>query len=116
MGQLLSYMFVTALACLGYGAVFLLVGLFFRNPIIPALAILIWEVFNPFLPALLKKISVIFYLQSLLPVPLAQGTFAILADPVSAWLAVPGIVIFTALTFLVAGWRIRKMEITYASD
>jgi ABC-type transport system involved in multi-copper enzyme maturation permease subunit len=116
MGQLVSYLFVTVLACLGYGAVFLLVGLFFRNPIIPALAIMLWELINPFLPALLKKISVIFYLQSLLPVPLAQAAFAILADPVSAWLAVPGLILFTALTFLVAGWRIRKMEITYASD
>ena len=28
---------VTLLGCLGYGAVFLLVGLFFRNPIVPAL-------------------------------------------------------------------------------
>jgi hypothetical protein len=38
-GQMLAYLGVTILACLGYGAVFLLVGLFFRNPIIPAVAL-----------------------------------------------------------------------------
>ncbi len=32
-----AYFGVTVLACLGYGTVFLLVGLFFRNPLIPAL-------------------------------------------------------------------------------
>jgi ABC-type transport system involved in multi-copper enzyme maturation permease subunit len=116
LGHLLGYLAVTALACLGYGAIFLLVGLFFRNPIVPALFILIWEVANPFLPALLKKFSVIFYLQSLVPVPINQGPFALIADPVPAWLAVPGLIVFTALTLFVAGLRIRKMEISYASD
>src|SRR5687767_2531938 len=36
-GQMLSYLGVTILACIGYGAVFLIVGLRFRNPIIPGL-------------------------------------------------------------------------------
>ena len=74
------------------------------------------ESINPFLPALLKKISVIFYLKSLMPVPLDDGAFAIMADPVSAWLAVPGLVLFAALTILVAALRIRRMEISYAAD
>ena len=39
-GQLLTYLGVTILACIGYGAVFLIVGLFFRNPIIPGLCAL----------------------------------------------------------------------------
>ena len=34
-GQFSSYLAVTALACVGYGSVFLAVGLLFRNPIIP---------------------------------------------------------------------------------
>ena len=116
LAHLLGYLGMTALACLGYGAIFLLVGLFFRNPIVPALVILIWELANPFLPTLLKKFSVIFYLQSLVPVPLNQGPFAIIAEPVSAWLAVPGLLLFTALTLVAAGWRTRRMEISYAND
>ncbi|HXE30865.1 MAG TPA: ABC transporter permease subunit, partial [Terriglobales bacterium] len=62
-----TYLGVTVLACLGYGAVFLAAGLLFKNPIVPAAALLIWESLVPFLPALLKKISVIYYLTQLCP-------------------------------------------------
>ena len=43
LGQLLTYAGITVLACIGYGAFFLVVGLFFRNPIIPALVLYGWE-------------------------------------------------------------------------
>ena len=99
-----------------YGAIFLVVGLYFRNPIIPAVIIFLWEGINFLLPPLLKKVSVVFYLQSMLPVPVDDGPFAVIADPVSAWLAVPGLLVFTALTLVVAGLRIRGMEISYSSD
>ena len=59
LGQLLTYAGITILACIGYGAFFLVVGLFFRNPIIPALVLYGWEWLNFLLPPLLKKISVI---------------------------------------------------------
>ena len=68
-------------------------GLFFRNPMIPAAVVFVWENLNPFLPALLKKISVIFYLRSLcpveVPVPPPFSVMVIDADPTPAWLAVP---------------------------
>src|ERR1700719_3063697 len=51
------YLGVTVLACLGYGAFFLVAGMLFRNPILPAAAILIWEAINPFLPGVLKHFS-----------------------------------------------------------
>ncbi|HEY0657426.1 MAG TPA: ABC transporter permease, partial [Pyrinomonadaceae bacterium] len=53
--QMLAYLGVTILACVGYGAVFLLVGLFFRNPIIPGLLLYGWEWINFLLPPFLKK-------------------------------------------------------------
>jgi hypothetical protein len=59
-------------ACVGYGAFFLVVGLFIRNPIIPALLLYGWEWLNFLLPPLLKKISVIHYLNSLVPVPISK--------------------------------------------
>src|SRR5437762_10889600 len=62
MNQLFWYVTITILACVGYGAFFLVVGLFFRNPIIPALVLYGWEWINFLLPPLLKKISVIHYL------------------------------------------------------
>jgi ABC-type transport system involved in multi-copper enzyme maturation permease subunit len=116
LGQALGYVGVTALACLGYGAVFLLVGLFFRAPVIPALVIFLWEGINFMLPASLKKISVIFYLNSLTPLRVSEGPFALLAAPVPVWIALPGLLVFTALVLVLAAWRARTMEISYATD
>src|SRR5437763_8015562 len=65
LSELFAYVAITMLACVGYGAFFLVVGLFFRNPIIPALLLYGWEWLNFLLPPLLKKISVIHYLNSL---------------------------------------------------
>ncbi len=114
--QLWAYGGVTLLACVGYGAVFLVAGLFLRNPIVPALLIWVWEFINPWLPSLLKKFSVVFYLNSLLPLHVDEGPFALVADPVPAWLAVPGLFAFAALTLLAGAWRVRRMEIAYGSE
>jgi len=116
LGQLLTYAGITILACIGYGAFFLVVGLFFRNPIIPALVLYGWEWLNFLLPPLLKKISVIHYLQSLTPVPMSEGPFAVVAEPTPAWIAVPSLVIVTILVLIAASYRIRHMEIRYGSD
>jgi hypothetical protein len=116
MGQLLTYVVITMLACIGYGAFFMVVGLFFRNPIIPALVLYGWEWINFLLPPLLKKISVIHYLNSLVPVPLSEGPFAVVAEPTPAWIAIPGLLIVTVLVLVIAGRRIRRMEIRYGSD
>ena len=115
-GQLLSYLGVTILACIGYGAVFLIVGLRFRNPIIPGLLLYGWEWINFLLPPLLKKVSVIHYLQSLVPVPMSEGPFAVLAEPTPAWIAVPSLLLFTAVVLGLAGLQIRRMEISYAGE
>jgi ABC-type transport system involved in multi-copper enzyme maturation permease subunit len=115
-GQALTYTGVTALACVGYGAVFLIVGLFFRNPVIPALLIYGWEWINFLLPPLLKKVSVIHYLHSLTPIPPPSGPFAVLAEPTPAWISVPSLLVFTALTLVLAGLHIRRQEISYAGE
>jgi hypothetical protein len=115
-GQMLSYLGVTILACIGYGAVFTIVGLFFRNPIIPGLLLFGWEWINFLLPPLLKKISVIHYLQSLVPVTMSEGPFAVLVEPTPAWIAVPSLLLFTAVVLVLASLHIRRMEISYAGD
>ena len=116
MSQLLSYAGVTILACIGYGAFFIVIGLFVRNPIIPALVLYGWEWLNFLLPPLLKKISVIHYLHSLVPVPVSEGPFAVVAEPTPAWIAVPSLVLVTLLVLVIASYRIRHMEIRYGSD
>ncbi len=115
-GQILTYLGVTILACIGYGAVFLIVGLFFRNPIIPGLLLYGWEWINFLLPPLLKKVSVIHYLQSLVPVHMSEGPFAVLVEPTSAWISVPSLLIFTGVVMFLASLHIRRMEISYAGD
>jgi len=101
--QLMAYIGITILACVGYGALFLVVGLFFRNPIIPALILYGWEAINFLLPPLLKKISVIHYLNSLMPVPAPDSTpFAVVAEPTPAWIAIPALLIMTALVMTLA--------------
>jgi hypothetical protein len=114
--QLLTYAGITILACVGYGAFFLVVGLFVRNPIIPALLLYGWEWINFLLPPLLKKISVIHYLNSLVPVPMSEGPFAVVADPTPAWIAIPSLLIVTLLVLIVASLRIRHMEIRYGNE
>jgi ABC-type transport system involved in multi-copper enzyme maturation permease subunit len=119
-GHVLAYIGTAALACVGYGGVFLVMGFLFRNPVVPAALVLLWESMNPFLPAMLKKISVIFYLQSLCPLPVpAQGDFAflaVLAEPTPAYLAVPGLLLLTAAGLFLAARQARKLEINYGAD
>ena len=115
-GQMLSYLGVTILACIGYGAVFLIVGLRFRNPIVPGLMLYGWEWINFLLPPFLKKISVIHYLTSLVPVPMSEGPFAVLVEPTPAWISVPSLLLFTGVVLFLASLHIRRMEISYAGD
>ena len=114
--QCLSYVGITILACVGYGAVFMVIGLFFRNPIIPALLAYGWEWVNFLLPPLLKKISIIHYLHSLSPIPVSEGPLATLVDPTPAWISVPSMLIFTAVVLILASIRIRRMEISYGNE
>jgi ABC-type transport system involved in multi-copper enzyme maturation permease subunit len=116
LGQLLTYASISALACLGYGAFFLVVGLFFRNPIIPALLLYGWEWLNFLLPPVLKKLSVIHYLNSLSPIPINEGPFAILVEPTPAWISVPGLLFVTAMVLGLASLQIRRMEIKYGGE
>ena len=118
------YLGVTVLACIGYGAFFLVAGMLFRNPILPTAAILIWEAINPFLPGILKQFSVIYYLKSLCPVdiPSAPGTSPLLAllisnsDPVSAPVAVLGILVVALIALYASSLQVRRMEINYTTE
>ncbi len=123
-GHVLSYLGVTAAACVGYGSLFLAAGLFFKNPIIPAALVEGWESLNLFLPAALKKISVIYYLQSLCPVVAAPDEkmnqylkmLINAAEPVSAPVAILGLLAVTGLVLVVAGRKARRLEINYSTD
>jgi hypothetical protein len=92
----------------------------FRNPIVPAVSVLLWESLIVFFPPLLKKISVIFYLESLCPVRVPfdgpGALFAIPADPTPAYLAAPGLLLLSVAVLALAAVRIRRMEIRYGTE
>jgi ABC-type transport system involved in multi-copper enzyme maturation permease subunit len=118
LGQLLTYMSIAVLASVGYGAVFLVAGLFFRNPMIPAAVVWVWENLNPFLPSFLKKISVIFYLKSLAPVslpgvPPPLSFLVVDADPIPGAIAVPGLLLVALAILAYAAYAARKTEVAY---
>src|ERR1041385_4788554 len=120
LSQLGSYALVTALACIGYGAVFLMCGLLFKNPMIAAAVVWVWENLNPFLPSVLKKISVIFYLKNLcpveVPVPPPFNTMVIEADPAPFWIAVPGLLAVALILLVYSGISARQTEISYGEQ
>ncbi len=120
LGQLEAYLLIVVLACLGYGAIFLLLSLMFRNPMPGAMLLLGWEAINPVLPSLLQKFSVSSYLRHLMPVSVpAEGIFALLTvetEPVSAWVAVLGLLALIVLVLTYTCYRMRRLEIRYTTD
>jgi hypothetical protein len=122
--HLFWYAASAALGCIGYGSVFLAAGLLLRNPIVPAITILFWESVNGILPAMLQKVSVLYYVQSLCPVPAPMDPKAPLlirllmapADPPSAMAAILGLLGVTALVLWAASTAVRRLEINYGVD
>jgi hypothetical protein len=117
------YAAAAVLGCLGYGSVFLAAGLLLRNPIIPAAVILLWESINGFLPAVLQKLSVLYYLQSLCPeaAPMDENSPMLRlllapAAPASKSLAIVGLVAVTALVLWAASRAVRTIEINYSTE
>jgi ABC-type transport system involved in multi-copper enzyme maturation permease subunit len=122
--HLLPYLGVTGLACAAYGSVFLCAGLIFRNPVVPAAVVLLWESANLFLPATLQKLGIIYYLQSLcplaaapdssMPVPLTR----LISSTPSAFapVALACLLLFTLVVLVYSAIRSRKLEINYSTD
>jgi hypothetical protein len=124
MGHMFWYAAAAAFGCVGYGSVFLAVGLYVRNPIIPAAVLLAWEGVNGILPHLLQKMSVLYYLQSLCPVPAPMDDdvpvlirlLAAPAAPASGPGAILGLLLLTAFVLWIAALAVRRMEISYGAE
>jgi hypothetical protein len=123
-GQVFWYAAAAALGCVGYGSVFLAVGLYVRNPIIPAAVLLAWEGVNGILPNVLQKMSILYYLQSLCPVPAPMDDdaptlirlLAAPAAPASRPGAILGLLLLTAFVLWIASLAVRRMQISYGSE
>jgi ABC-2 family transporter len=120
LGQLGSYLLVTGLACLGYGAVFLALSLLFKNPIIPGVMWMGWEAVAPIFPAWAQRLSVTFYLKHLCPVKLPvegpMAIFTIVAEPVSPFIAISGLLSLTIAILVISCFLIHRLEVTYTAE
>ncbi|MBB5056835.1 ABC-type transport system involved in multi-copper enzyme maturation permease subunit [Granulicella aggregans] len=120
LGQLEAYVLIIVLACLGYGAVFLLLSMVFKNPTPGALLFLGWEAINPVLPSILQRLSVASYLRHLMPVDVgAKGFIALLTvetEPVSGLAATLGLLLLITAVLLYSCYRIRTLEIRYTTE
>jgi ABC-type transport system involved in multi-copper enzyme maturation permease subunit len=114
--NLASYVLIVVLACFAYGALFMLAGLFFKNPMVPAVLFLGWETLTPFLPTFLKVLSFVHYLVSFAPVPVSLGAFALLAKPVPWWIAFLALIVSSAALVFLASRVARRLEVTYSAD
>jgi hypothetical protein len=118
------YAAAAVLGCVGYGSVFLAVGLYIRNPIIPAAVLLAWEGASGILPHAVQKISILYYLQSLCPVPapieedapMLIRLLAAPAAPASRPAAILGLLLLTACVLWIASRAVRRMEISYGAE
>ena len=124
MGQVFWYAAAAALGCVGYGSVFLAVGLYVRNPIIPAALLLAWEWAAAILPQVLQRMSILYYLQSLCPVPApieddAPALIRLLAAPAAPASrpgAILGLLFLTAFVLWIASRAVRRMQISYGAE
>jgi ABC-type transport system involved in multi-copper enzyme maturation permease subunit len=120
LSQLGSYLLVTALTCLGYGAVFLALSLLFKNPIIPGAMLMGWEAVTPIFPSWAQHLSVAFYLNHLCPVKLPidgpLAIFTIVAEPVSPFIAIFGLLCLTIAILVLSCFLIHRLEITYTAE
>lgn len=123
-GHAFWYAAAAALGCLGYGSVFVALGVWLRRPIVPAAVILAWESVNGILPHALQKLSILYYLQSICPVPAPMDDEAPLlvqllaapAAPASRPMAVFGLLALTAVVLWFASRAVRRMEISYGAE
>jgi hypothetical protein len=114
--HLMAYAVIVVLACIAYGALFMLAGLYFKNPMVPAVLFLGWETLTPFLPTFLKVLSFVHYLVSFSPVPVSLGAFALLAQPVPWWLALFALLLSSAVLVSLSTRAARHLEVTYSAE
>ncbi len=118
--HLTAYLTITALACVAYGAIFLLFSMLFKNPIPAALLLMGWEFISSILPPFLQRFSVTAYLRQIMPVAVpGEGIFALITvavEPIPEWVAMTGALMLTTAVLVLCCWRVRTLEISYSSE
>jgi hypothetical protein len=111
--QLAAYCGMTILGCVGYGSAFLLLGSLLRSPGPFVALFFAWEWFEFLLPPMLKQVSVVHYLKALTPVPIAEGPFALLADPTAAPVVVLQVALYAAIAVAISALVTSRVDLDY---
>ncbi len=106
-----GFLVATALAAMAYGALFYFLSVAFQKPLMVGLLIgFVWESIVLVIPGSVPKLSLIFYLQSIL-VGVAPGLPIVgFRDPVSASIAVVVLVAFSLAMVGLAAFLFQGME------
>lgn len=93
---------VVVLGCAAYGAVFLLFGALFRNPVLPVGGLLVWELAHFALPPTLQALSIVHHLQRMLG-----------DDPAAppAWTSGLTLIALALAAVALACRRLRRLEV-----
>ena len=120
LGHLASYMLVTVLACVGYGALFMVLSMVLNNPIVPGIILLGWEGISPVFPRAMQMLTVTFYLKHLTPVSVPSeglmALFTVVTEPVPKWLAVLGLLTLSTVAVSLACLRSRRLQVSYHTE
>jgi ABC-type transport system involved in multi-copper enzyme maturation permease subunit len=114
--NLVRYVLVTVMGCVAYGGVFMLAGTLFKNPAGPVALIGAWEAFYFILPADVQNFTIMHYLQSMLPVAIDRGPFAVVVNPTPAILGIPVLLVIAGVFVWAAGQVVRRAQVTYSAD
>lgn len=108
-----TYLAMTFLGSMAYGALFLVVGTLLPSPGWIVAVLFFWEWVQFLLPPVLKQLSVTHYLNQLTPIPVSEGPFAILSEPEPAALTVAKLLLYCLVATSLAAWSVRRAELDY---
>jgi len=108
---LAGFLAATALAVIAYGALFFFLSVVLRKPLTVGLLIgFVWESVVGSLPGSVPKLSLIYYLQSVLKGMIPIGSLSGFATDVSAPVAATVLIVFAVIMLVLATVMFQKME------
>ncbi len=111
-----QYCAAVLMACLAYGAVFLLLGLAVKNPVAPIAALALWEAVQSMMPANVKLFSVSHYLRAFAPAPPVGPAYEVLTVAPPIWQGLLGIGVIVTVALALATLRARRLQVSYVDD
>jgi hypothetical protein len=114
---ILAYPVIIVLGISAYGAVFLLLGLVMRMPFVAGASLWLWERLASVLPQTFKKLTVLHYLDSLMPLRvLPESPLAMVGTPAPWPVAVLALLAVTVAALGGATVMARRVELAYGND